>query len=178
MSQSLHVMDVPASVHRPRRRAAQPSSTELLGNTSATARNLSSIRRKSQFTAAIGGVAQEKQQRMRLKFQPEPGDNRPPYDTIVDSFGNITGDPSALIHFAVIGFGKCGTTSMISWLDEHPDLQTYPKEVYDLMLDKPADLIQKIYTMPKGNFKRGYKSPNDASLPHVMNYLRQYFPQN
>jgi hypothetical protein len=113
----------------------------------------------------------------KYSFRPNPGDDRPPFETVVDDSGNITGNTENLLHFAVIGFGKCGTTSMISWLDKHPEIETYPREIYDLMLNQPAELIRKIYTLPVGDFKRGYKSPVDLSLLHSMDYFRQYFPK-
>jgi hypothetical protein len=113
----------------------------------------------------------------RFEFNPNPGDNRPPYDTVVDINGTIIGDVSNILDFAVIGFGKCGTTSIMSWLQERPELQIFPREVYDLMLEDPGAFVKKIYNMPTGKFKRGYKSPVDLALPHVIDYYRQYFPK-
>jgi len=119
-----------------------------------------------------------------LLFRKSPGDKRPPFDTVVlerstESDGvynaTIVGDVSSLLDFAVIGFGKCGTTSMLSWLDLHPQLQTYPREVYDLMQDNPAALVKKLYSLPVGNVQRGYKSPVDMSLLHTMQYFQRYF---
>jgi hypothetical protein len=114
---------------------------------------------------------------MKLKFDSNPGDNRPPFDSMFDESGNITTAVSSLLHFAIIGFGKCGTTSMASWLDQHENLQVFPREVYDLMLDEPAALVKKIYTMPPGHYQRGYKSPVDLSLPHTMRYFIEYWPK-
>ena len=119
-----------------------------------------------------------KKKEMPLRMHRNPQDNRPPYRDVVDPVTlNITGNVESLIHFAVIGFGKCGTTSMISWFDEHPELQSFPHEVYDLLLETPLDLVRKIYNMPVGMFKRGFKSPNDLSIVHTMNYFRQYWPK-
>jgi hypothetical protein len=112
-----------------------------------------------------------------LIFRHNPGDDRPPFDTVVDEYGNITGNVEDLLHFAVIGFGKCGTTSMISWLDAHRELQTYPKEIYDLMFGKVGEMIRKIYSTPVGNFKRGYKSPADLGVNVAVDCLKQYFPK-
>ena len=113
---------------------------------------------------------------MELRFRREPGDNRPPYRSLFDAAGNMTNRVRSLLHFGVIGFGKCGTTSMTTWLDAHPQLQSYPREVYDLMLEKPQEFVKKIYSMPVGDYKRGYKSPVDVSLYHTMNYFRDYWP--
>lgn len=90
------------------------------------------------------------------QFRNDPGDNRPPFDSIVDlQSGNITGNVENLLHYAVVGFGKCGTTSMMAWLDNHPELQTYPLEIYDMIFDRPGEMLHKIYSMPVGNYKRG-----------------------
>lgn len=35
----------------------------------------------------------------------------PPLESILDEEGNVIGSPQALLQFAVIGFGKCGTSS-------------------------------------------------------------------
>jgi len=113
----------------------------------------------------------------RKKVIINPDDNRPPYYELVDPDGNITGNLEDLLHFAVVGFGKCGTTSMISWLDEHHELQTYPREIYDLMFGRVSEFVRRIYTMPVGNYKRGYKSPADASYPRAVEYIAEYFPK-
>jgi hypothetical protein len=110
-------------------------------------------------------------------FRENPGDDRPPFDTVVDEYGNVTGNVEDLLHFAVIGFGKCGTTSMISWLDAHPELQTYPKEIYDMMFGRVGEMVRKIYSMPVGKFKRGYKSPADLAAVKAVEMIRRYFPK-
>lgn len=104
-----------------------------------------------------------------LQFRPMPKDNRPPFHSVVGEDGNITGSVCDLLHFAIIGFGKCGTTSVMNWLDAHPELQIYPMEIYDLMHEKPADLIRKLYSLPVGHFYRGtceYGNLYDLPLDH------------
>jgi hypothetical protein len=79
---------------------------------------------------------------------------------------------------AIIGFGKAGTTTVMNWLSQHPRIHMYPKEIYDLADRKPAHFVQKLYMLPVGdNSIRGYKSPMDLTLPHVVqDYLRRYWP--
>jgi hypothetical protein len=79
---------------------------------------------------------------------------------------------------AIIGFGKAGTTTVMKWLSQHPRIHMYPKEIYDLADRKPAHFVQKLYMLPVGdNSIRGYKSPMDLTLPHVVqDYLRRYWP--
>jgi hypothetical protein len=48
--------------------------------------------------------------------QPEMKDNPnlhlPPLSTLLDSYGNVTGDVQSLLQFAIIGFGKCGRSDL------------------------------------------------------------------
>lgn len=121
-----------------------------------------------------------------LTFRENPGDDRPHIDQVLnrknDTIIANQDVTSNLLQLAVIGFGKCGTTSLSLWLQEHPEIELYPEEVYDLMSNRPADLIRKLYQLPvntggnKKPFQRGFKSPNDLPLAHAMDYFRTYFP--
>lgn len=102
---------------------------------------------------------------------------RPPKNTVLDDNKKVIGDVKSLIQFAVIGFGKCGTTSIISWLDQHPELITYSIEIYDMMFGRVGDVVEKMYTLQDGPYKRGYKSPADLAFMDSVNSLRIYFPE-
>lgn len=80
-----------------------------------------------------------------------------------------------LLQFAIVGFGKCGTTSLLRWLQTHPEIAALPVENFDLMRHQPEQLIAKLQTLPADKIK-GYKSPVDITLPHVLNYFAEYFP--
>jgi hypothetical protein len=84
-----------------------------------------------------------------------------------------------LLDFAVIGFGKCGTTTMMKWLNDHPLTQVFQYEVRDLAARKLNLLVQKLYCELKAGrqYKRGYKSPGDINHPQSLGYLRRYFPE-
>ena len=103
---------------------------------------------------------------------------RPPISSVLDTQNNtLIGDAQSLIQFAVIGFGKCGTTTVISWLDQHPQLETYPTEIYDLMFGRVGALVKLMYEMPDGPFRRGYKSPADLAFMASVDALRVHFPR-
>lgn len=97
----------------------------------------------------------------------------------------VIGDPQFLLDFAIIGYPKCGTSSMSALLGAHPEVQIWPKEMQHLSYSKPADAIWHLYTkLEEGNYKRGYKSPFDITnrLSHgrnlsAMDYIREYFPK-
>ena len=101
----------------------------------------------------------------------------PAFDHYVDSYGNITGDVQFLLDFAIIGFGKCGTTAMLDWLKGHPQTQCIESEVWDMVLGHPEAVVSKLYNLPPGRqYKRGYKSPREIVDSRVLRYHRTYFP--
>lgn len=104
---------------------------------------------------------------------------RPDLDSIIDPETNkIIGDPQFLLDFAVVGFGKCGTSTIMHWLASHPEVQMFRNEVWELMFHKPHQLIQLLYLeLPPGHFKRGYKSPGDITQTHILEYFRTFFPK-
>lgn len=96
-------------------------------------------------------------------FHPPPRqytDNRPPLDELIDPNNNtIVGSVQFLLDFSIIGFGKCGTSTMMHWLAGHEDVQSFRTEIWDLMGHRPDQLIRRLYQeLPGGgNYKRGYK---------------------
>jgi len=104
--------------------------------------------------------------------------HRPRLEDVVAGDGTIIGDPSFLLDFAIIGFGKCGTSTLMSWLGMHPELQCIQEEVWSLSFGKPGQLIKRMYkTLPEGHYKRGYKCPEDIRGDHVMRYYREMWPK-
>jgi hypothetical protein len=86
-------------------------------------------------------------------------DDRLPLDQLVDPHNNtIIGDVQFLLDFSIIGFGKCGTSTMMHWLAGHKDIRSFRREVWDLVGFRPDKLIRRLYQdLPAGNYKRGYK---------------------
>lgn len=116
----------------------------------------------------------------------------PPLDSLIgDLEKNVTGEVQFLLDFAIVGFGKCGTTALIDWLDNHPEVNTIPKEALHLSRHRPALMAQKLYEMKVDSLKiakemnesvpsrgriQGFKNPSDIRRPESMAYLRQYWP--
>jgi hypothetical protein len=94
---------------------------------------------------------------------------RPPLARLIDK-DKVIGDPQFLLDFAILGFAKCGTTTMMNWLNQQK--QCFPDEMFHLMHQQPARFIERLYN----ESKTCYKSPNDISQAHVLEYLRQYWP--
>ena len=132
--------------------------------------------------------------------------NLPPLNSLIaDTHENITGNVQNLLDFAIVGFGKCGTTALINWLDDHPEINTIPKEALHLSRQRPALMVQKLYQMKvestlqhqetiqaaihpisgmehrntttmRGRIQ-GFKNPSDIRRPEAMIYLRQHWPK-
>jgi len=106
-------------------------------------------------------------------------DGRPDLDSLVHNETNeIIGDVQFLLDFAIVGFGKCGTSTMMHWLADHPEVQSFREEVWDLMRHQPGDLVRRLYLdLPPGPYKRGYKSPSEIVQFHIIKYFRTIFPK-
>lgn len=85
-------------------------------------------------------------------------DNRPPLDELIAPNNTIIGDVQFLLDFSIIGFGKCGTSTIMHWLAGHEEIQSFRMEIWDLMVHRPENLIRRLYQeLPAGDYKRGYK---------------------
>jgi hypothetical protein len=104
---------------------------------------------------------------------------RPPLDSLVSSPLNVTGDVQFLLDFAIIGFGKCGTSTMMRWLAAHPQVAAFDHEVWELMQSRPGNLVRLLYLdLPEGEYyKRGYKNPGEITQSHILDYHRTLWPQ-
>lgn len=102
----------------------------------------------------------------------------PALEEFVDRYGNITSQAQKLLDFAIIGFGKCGTTAVLDWLNRNDETQCVEAEVWDMVLGHPEAMVRKMYELRPGfHYKRGYKSPREIVDSRVLRYYRTYFPQ-
>jgi hypothetical protein len=59
---------------------------------------------------------------------------RPPLESLIgDTYLNISGNVQFLLDFAILGVPKCGTSTMMRWLNQHSLASVIDTEVYDLM---------------------------------------------
>jgi hypothetical protein len=102
---------------------------------------------------------------------------RPPLNTLIYNDTTIIGNVSFLLDFGILGFGKCGTTTMMYWLAEHPDIQAFTTEKFELLKGQGGSFVRQLYQdMPSGeSFRRGYKAPQDVRFIHVLEYFRIHF---
>jgi hypothetical protein len=103
---------------------------------------------------------------------------RPPLDSIIHNKWNITGDPSWLLQFAIIGFPKCGTSTMMHHLSKHPQVSIFPDERCDLAYNQQAVLIKDSYLYLGKNKTRGIKCPMLLESTRLgMRNMHKFFPK-
>ncbi|KAI2497342.1 hypothetical protein MHU86_17162 [Fragilaria crotonensis] len=101
----------------------------------------------------------------------------PPVDSLLSGKYNVTGDISFLVDFAIIGFPKCGTSTMMEYLDKSPYTKVAQKERCELGTGRQAKLTRDLYKeLPEGNYKRGIKCPRDLENEFSMAGYNKYFP--
>jgi hypothetical protein len=134
----------------------------------------------------------------------EPKSGRPPYDTIVSTNGTIEGDASWLLNFAVVGFPKCGTSTLMLHLHMTSsnltsnsnvsstvsaslsrnvglasEVELFPEERCDLGGNQQVRLIHDLYhdMIPGPQYIRGLKCPqNLESAAMALPVYSKYFP--
>lgn len=110
---------------------------------------------------------------------------RPSLDSIIQGKWNITGDASWLLDFSIIGFPKCGTSTLMFHLLNHPDVLTFKDERCEISYNQQAKLIRDLYHLPVkidavdgSAIKRGIKCPIDLENTKLaMPNYQKYFPK-
>jgi len=102
---------------------------------------------------------------------------RPPLDSLVQGW-NITGDVSWLLDFAIVGFPKCGTSSIMYHLKNHSQIDIFGDERCDLAYNKQVLLSQDLYQNMSHKKCHGLKCPMDLESTglSLRNY-HQFFPR-
>jgi hypothetical protein len=105
----------------------------------------------------------------------------PVWESLVQN-GTVVGDVQFLVDFVIAGFSKCGTSSLSTWLDSHPQILIPQEERYDLIERDPSKLVKRMYKLykkmatPKG-YIQGYKQPKDVSFPQTIQAWNRYLPK-
>lgn len=115
----------------------------------------------------------------RRRLEERANFTRPDFASLIDrKSASVTGDVQFLLDWSIVGFGKCGSTTILEWLHQHPEVACIQEEVWSLMLGKPHKLVRRLYHgLPEGPYVRGYKCPTEIKAGwHVMRYYRDHFP--
>ena len=107
---------------------------------------------------------------------------KPPIDVFMDSNNTPTKHIQHLLDYAIVGFAKCGTTSLGEWFHSHPELGGSEVENYDFQSDFRI-LTQALYkTIPENRsldrpFLNGHRCPHDIQNPRALAFLAKHFPK-
>jgi hypothetical protein len=101
----------------------------------------------------------------------------PPLASILGSKGEIVGDPQPLLQYGIVGFGKCGTTTMHHLLRRHDELQSLPAEMWRLHQNKLSRFLWKLHADLPLNLSRGYKCPSDIFMRPSLEAFRDKLPK-
>jgi hypothetical protein len=105
----------------------------------------------------------------------------PLWETLVQN-ETVVGDVQFLVDFVIAGFSKCGTSSLTTWLDGHPQILIPREERFDLIENDPGKLAKRMFKLykkmatPKG-YIQGYKQPKDVSFPQTIQAWNRYWPK-
>jgi len=93
----------------------------------------------------------------------------PPLDSLLSPTTNKYGDVQFLFDFAIAGFAKTGTSSLMVWLKEHPEVRMQDKEFQTMQRD-PVPAIQTQYELVsrEGRGVTGYKSPHHIQFEQCL----------
>ncbi len=113
--------------------------------------------------------------------------SRPPLSSLIQGW-NVTGDVSWLLNYAIVGFPKCGTSTLMYHFagksneeittNNNKELYFYPHERCELAYNQQIRLIQDLYLqIPNTVAMRGIKCPFNLENPmlSMINY-KKYFP--
>jgi hypothetical protein len=102
----------------------------------------------------------------------------PPLHTVLNANRTLlVGDPQPYLDFAIVGFGKCGTTSAMHLLRSHAQLQSLQSELWALFNGDVPKLVNRIHDKLDLALPRGYKCPGDIFSPNSLNLFRDVFPK-
>jgi len=102
----------------------------------------------------------------------------PPLDSYLQGEWNITGLPvQPLLDFSIVGFPKCGTSTLMYGLQKHPQIAIFGDERCDLSYNQHAHLIRDLHairpnTSNEEQFLRGIKCPMELESTQLG--LRNY----
>ena len=106
---------------------------------------------------------------------------KPPLDTFIDANATPTKYIRHLLDYAIVGFAKCGTTSLGEWFYRHPEIGIGVGENYNFRggLLRMSEILYKSIPM-NGTldkpFINGYRCPHDVQTIKAMRIIADSFP--
>ena len=105
---------------------------------------------------------------------------RPPRSMFVEDT-QVKPEAQFLIDFAVVGFAKAGTTTLGTWLHNHPQIKMSPNENFGFR-SGPLAMTNSMYRNLPENFdhswlRKGYRCPMDVVQPVMVKHIRNFYPE-
>jgi hypothetical protein len=103
----------------------------------------------------------------------------------------LVGNVQFLLDYAIVGFSKCGTTTLLKWIRRDPNVLTFKREIHELVNDDPGGLVERLYqnildnpnittsrtdNLPKA-FLQGFKNPEILQVPKALQHMHAYWPE-
>lgn len=104
----------------------------------------------------------------------------------------VTGNVQFLLDYAIVGFSKCGTTTLLKWIRRDPEVRTFKREIHEIVLDQHAgSLVERLYhnlleeeppistqsTPTSKEFLQGFKNPEILQVPKALQHLNNHWPE-
>lgn len=107
-------------------------------------------------------------------YEPMP---RPPEEAVVYDW-NVTGDPQWLINFAITGFPKCGTSTLMHYFADNPEIQIFGNERCELGANQHVPLFRDMYQkFAGGDYVRGIKCPSNLENSLALTNYAKWLPK-
>lgn len=107
-------------------------------------------------------------------YEPYP---RPALEDLVVGW-NVTGNLQWLINFAIIGFPKCGTSTLMHYFRSNPEVHMDKDERCELGANQHVTLVRSMYSdFPAGDYVRGIKCPQNLESNLAMENFQRFFPK-
>jgi len=50
-----------------------------------------------------------------------------------------------LLDYVIVGFSKCGTTTLLKWIRRDPNVRTFKREIHEIIDNDPGGLVERLY---------------------------------
>jgi len=90
---------------------------------------------------------------------------------------NITGNVSFLMDFAIVGFPKTGTSTLMFYLEQYKNsIFTFRDERCELAWNQHVKLIEEMHTKYSSNRRMGIKCPGNLEVDLALSNYKRFFP--
>ena len=134
-----------------------------------------------EFTRKYPNKSREKVQNSKTNNHRESAERTIEVETNNSGSDEIITPQPPRLDFAILGHAKCGTSTMMTWLSQHPEVLCFPNEVTTLQQGDPDAFAEELQQLLSENndtnkIKTCYKSPSDVESRPALRILRTVWP--